>query len=168
LRKACARGLNMKLIKDYAKERGITHQAVYQMIENHKKELSEHIVKQGRIRYLTPEAEQVLDNYRNKSQIVIEKADFNEEIERLKEEKENLLLKIAMQADKIAELSEWKSDHAVMIAEANTNKLLLEEKSKQYDELKADNRQLTDELAITKQELEHERNKGFFAKLFGK
>ena len=48
-----------------------------------------------------------------------------------------------------------------MIAEANTNKLLLEEKTKQFDELKADNRQLTDELAITKQELEHERNKGF-------
>ena len=79
-----------------------------------------------------------------------------------------MLLKIAMQADKIAELSEWKSDHAVMIAEANNNKLLLEEKTKQFDELKADNKALIDELAITKQELEHELNKGFFAKLFGK
>ncbi|MDU2124045.1 MAG: hypothetical protein E7E64_16180 [Clostridium celatum] len=158
----------MKLIKDYAKERGITHQAVYQMIENHKKELSEHIVKQGRIRYLTPKAEQILDNYRNKSQIVIEKADFNEEIERLKEENRNLLIKIAMQADKISELQEEIKNNALLIAEANTNQLLLEEKTKQFDELKDNNKQLADELAITKQELEHERNKGFFAKLFGK
>jgi putative AlgH/UPF0301 family transcriptional regulator len=158
----------MKLIKDYAKERGITHQAVYQMIENHKKELSEHIVKQGRIRYLTPKAEQILDNYRNKSQIVIEKADFNEEIERLKEENRNLLIKIAMQADKISELQEEIKNNALLIAEANTNQLLLEEKTKQFDELKDNNKQLADELAITKLELEQERNKGFFAKLFGK
>lgn len=153
-------------IKDYAKNKGVTHQSVYQMMKTHEEELKDYIVKQGRTRYLTEEAIEILEKYSN-VQVVIERAEFHEEIERLKEENRNLLIKVAAQADKIAELSEWKSEHAVMIAEANTNKLLLEEKTKQFDELKADNRQLTDELAITKQELEHERNKGFFAKLFG-
>ena len=153
-------------IKDYAKNKGVTHQSVYQMMKTHEEELKDYIVKQGRTRYLTEEAIEILEKYSN-VQVVIERAEFHEEIERLKEENRNLLIKVAAQADKIAELSEWKSDHAVMIAEANQNKLLLEEKTKQFDKLKADNRQLTDELAITKQELEHERNKGFFAKLFG-
>ena len=109
----------------------------------------------------------ILDQHRQESPVVILNQDTSDRIRQLEEENRNLLIKVAAQADKIAELSEWKSEHAVMIAEANTNKLLLEEKTKQFDELKADNRQLTDELAITKQELEHERNKGFFAKLFG-
>lgn len=144
----------MKLIKDYAKERGITHQAVYQMIYTHKKELFDYIVKQGRTRYLTPEAEKILDSYRNKSQIVIEKSENNEEIERLNEENRNLLLKITSQADKIAELSEWKADQSLLIAEAHQTKILLEEKQSEIQELK--------------EELEKEKNKGFFARLLRK
>lgn len=132
----------MKLVKDYAKERNISHQAVYKLIDNHEAELKDYIVKQGRTRFLMPEAEKILDNYRNKSAIVIDKQERNEEIERLKEENKNLLLKIAAQADKIAELSEWKSDHALLIAEANNNVKLLEDRNKQLDELKAENKQL--------------------------
>lgn len=132
----------MKLVKDYAKERNISHQAVYKLIDNHEVELKDYIVKQGRTRYLMPEAEEILDNYRNKSPIVIDKQERNEEIERLKEENKNLLLKIATQADKIAELSEWKSDHALLIAEANNNIKLLEDRNKQLDELKNENKQL--------------------------
>ena len=132
----------MKLVKDYAKERNISHQAVYKLIDNHEAELKDYIVKQGRTRFLMPEAEKILDNYRNKSPIVIDKQERNEEIERLKEENKNLLLKIAAQADKIAELSEWKSDHALLIAEANNNIKLLEDRNKQLDELKAENERL--------------------------
>lgn len=132
----------MKLVKDYAKERNISHQAVYKLIDNHEEELKDYIVKQGRTRFLMPEAEKILDNYRNKSPIVIDKQERNEEIERLKEENKNLLLKIAAQADKIAELSEWKSDHALLIAEANNNIKLLEDRNKQLDELKAENERL--------------------------
>lgn len=158
----------MKQIKDYANERGITTQAVYQMMNTHKAELQQHIVKQGRTRFLTPEAEEILDSYRNKSQIVIEKAESNDEIEQLRQENRNLLLKITEQANKIAELSEknsvlleWKSDHAIQIVEANANIKLLEDKKIEIDDLK-------NELAVTKDELEKERNKGFLARLFKK
>lgn len=140
----------MKLVKDYAKERNISHQAVYKLIDNHEAELKDYIVKQGRTRFLMPEAEKILDNYRNKSPIVIDKQERNEEIERLKEENKNLLLKIAAQADKIAELSEWKSEHALLIAEANSNAKMLEYKSTQLDEVKADRDELKRELEVLK------------------
>lgn len=150
MRNGCAKGLNMKLVKDYAKERNISHQAVYKLIDNHEAELKDYIVKQGRTRFLMPEAEKILDNYRNKSPIVIDKQERNEEIERLKEENKNLLLKIAAQADKIAELSEWKSEHALLIAEANSNAKMLEYKSTQLDEVKADRDELKRELEVLK------------------
>lgn len=148
-------------IKDYAKSRGITPQAVYQMIKTHKNELKEHIIKDNKTQFLTPEAEEILDRYRNKASIVIEKADNTAMIESLKEENRNLLIKIANQADKIAELSEWKSDHAIMIAESNAKLMLLEEKIKE-------NEQLNDKLSIALKELEKEKKKNWIQRLFKK
>lgn len=160
----------MKLIKDYAKERNVSHQAVYKLIENHEIELKNYIVKQGRTRYLMPEAEKILDNYRNKSQIVIEKQDRMDEIEQLKAENKNLLLKIATQADKIAMLAEEAKNNAVLIAEANNNVKLLEDKTKQLDEIKADRDELLDKLHRAETELEAEKNRKLSLKerIFGK
>ena len=157
----------MKLIKDYAKERNVSHQAVYKLIENHEIELKNYIVKQGRTRYLMPEAEKILDNYRNKSQIVIEKQDRMDEIEQLKAENKNLLLKIATQADKIAMLAEEAKNNAVLIAEANNNVKLLEDKSKELDEVKADRDELLERLHRAEAENEQYRNAGIFQRLFG-
>ena len=160
----------MKQIKDYASERGITTQAVYQLIDNHKVELNEYIVKQGRTRYLMPEAEKILDSYRNKAQIVIEKQDRIDEIERLNTENKNLLLKVATQADKIATLAEEAKNNAILIAEANNNAKLLEDKTKQLDEIKADRDELLDKLHRAETELEAEKNRKLSLKerIFGR
>lgn len=123
----------MKSIKAYAEERNISHQAVYQMMATHKEELKEHIIKDGRTRYLTPEAEAILDKYRNKSAIVVEAQNNSAEIEQLKIEKENLLIKVAAQADEIAELSKWKADNSVALAYANYNELQLEQSKKEIE-----------------------------------
>lgn len=159
----------MITIKEYAKNVGKTQQAVYKQLNSKKNKvrLDGHLIKENGTTYLDDEAVKILNESRQTTVVLIDQ-EKNEEIERLKEENRNLLLKIAMQADKIAELSEWKSEHAVMIAEANTNKLLLEEKTKQFDELKDNNKALTDELAITKTELEKEKNKSWWNKLRGK
>lgn len=85
----------MKTVRDYASERGISHQAVYQMMATHKNELEPFIVKHGRTRYLTEKAEEVLDHYRNQSTIVIAQADNQALIEQLKNEKEALLIQLA-------------------------------------------------------------------------
>ena len=123
----------MKSIKVFAEERNITHQAVYQMMSVHKEELEEHIVRDCRTRYLTPEAEAILDKYRNKSAIVVEAQNNSVEIEQLRIERENLLIKVAAQADEIAELAKWKSDNAVALAYANYNELQLEQSKKEIE-----------------------------------
>ena len=160
----------MKLVKDYAKERNISHQAVYKLIDNHEAELKDYIVKQGRTRFLLPEAEKILDSYRNKAQIVIEKQDRIDEIERLNAENKNLLLKVATQADKIATLAEEAKNNAILIAEANNNAKLLEDKTKQLDEIKADRDELLDKLHRAETELEAEKNRKLSLKerIFGK
>lgn len=159
----------MITVKEYAKNVGKSQQAVYKQLNSKKNKirLDGHIIKQNGTSYLDDEAVEILNESRQATVVLMEQ-EKDEEIERLKEENRNLLIKIAMQADKISELQEETKNNALLIAEANTNQLLLEEKTKQFDELKDNNKQLADELAITKQELEHERNKGFFAKLFGK
>ena len=65
----------MITIKDYAQQQGISHQAVYQMLGTHKDELDPHIVKQGRTRFLTDEAVEILEKYRQQAPIVMERQD---------------------------------------------------------------------------------------------
>ena len=117
----------MKTIKQYAEEKGVSHQAVYKMISTHENELRDFIFVQDRTRFLMPEAEELLDGYRKKSQIVIEREDANEKIETLKKQIEMLLTENTKQANKIAELAEWKAEKAVAIAGAEQQKLLFEE-----------------------------------------
>lgn len=51
------------------------------------------------------------------------------------------------------------------LAIANTEKLLLEEKAKQFEELKEQNKSISDELSVTKVELEKEKSKSWWDKL---
>lgn len=154
--------ITMKKIKDYAVEKGISHQAVYQLISTHKDELDGLIITQGRTRFLSEEAEAILDKYRNKAAIVIEKADSNERIQQLEQEVKQLLIKIASQADVISELSQWKADQAVAIAAADQNRLLLEEKQQTIKE-KEEKLQLAEQKNM---QLESELN-SFERTLFG-
>ena len=97
----------------------------------------------------------------------------DEEIEALRREKENLLIKIAAQADKIAELSEWKAENAVLIAKADAAVAQIEEKKqalevlqKDYDDEKKRADQFFRENLELKQNLENEQKKTWIDKLF--
>lgn len=127
----------MITVKQYADERGISIQAVHQSMngKQKKEKLKGHVYIKDGIKWLDDEAVVILDKDRRKSAYLIERAESSEEIEMLKQQVEQLLIKTATQADKISELSEWKADHAVAIAEANQQHLLLEEKLKQVEQL---------------------------------
>lgn len=136
----------MKTVKQYAEEKGVSHQAVYKMISTHESELRDFIFVQDRTRFLTPEAEELLDGYRKKSQIVIEREDANETIETLKKQIEMLLTENAKQANRIAEFAEWKAEKAVAIAGAEQQKLLLEERTKRVEQLESAAKETMDKL----------------------
>ena len=115
----------MITIKDYAKQNGISHQAVYQMLGTHKDELDPHIVKQGRTRFLTEKAVEILEQYRQQAPIVIDRQDQTERIKELEQERDNLLIKTADLSVRLADLADWKAEKAVEIASADQQKLLL-------------------------------------------
>lgn len=171
-------------LKDYAAINNVTYEAVRQQVVRYAEELGDHIIKEGRQQFLDEEAIAFLDGKRQKNPVTIIQTSKDEEIERLKQEKENLLIKIATQADRISELSDWKADKAVLIARAEQQTLLLEEKEKQVDALKKEMDQAeekhqeelkaaikeADDLEIANQELqrelETERNKKWYHKIF--
>ena len=118
----------MITVKQYAEERGITIQAVHQSMQGKRKKdrLEGHVTVIDGVKWLDEEAVAILDESRNKSPIVYEKAEANEIIKAMEENEKNYLRKIAEQADTIAAQAQWKADQAVAIAEATQNKLLLE------------------------------------------
>ena len=147
---------------DFLNGRDVERQALTRYINRHPELLENHTKKMGKEIELDDEAVAILDKIYPLIQPV-------ELINGVPQEVHSKIQNELIQAQKDnAELMKALLQAHEQLSVANTEKLLLEEKTKQYDELKDNNKQLADELAITKQELEHERNKGFFAKLFGK
>lgn len=82
-------------IKDYAKSKNVSYEAVRKQVNRYKKELEGHISKVNRTQYLDDEAVALLDEKRQENPIIIIEADKDERIEQLEAENKTLLLKIA-------------------------------------------------------------------------
>ena len=117
-------------LKDYAAMNNVTYEAVRQQVIRYAEELGNHIIKDGRQQFLDDEAIVLLNSKRQKNPVSIIQANKDDEIARLEDENRKLLIKIASQADKISELSDWKAEKAVLIAQAEQQTLLLEKKTK--------------------------------------
>lgn len=126
-------------IKDYAKENGVSYEAVRRQIDRYKAELEGHIHKQGRTRFLDDEAVAFLQEHRLKEPVAVYQGSPDAEL-------------IAELKEKIRSL-EAKNDAltAALIDKGNR--------------LDAANEKLL-ALAEAKQE-EQPQHKGWFAKLFG-
>lgn len=135
----------MITIKDYAARRNKSVQAVHQQLKrkNNAAALEGHIhvckINNRNVKCLDEAAVEILDASSSSTPSVVIQTDNSAIIEHLREEREQLLLKIAVQADKIAELAEWKSENAVRLAEADQQKLLAAD-------LKTENEKLQSEL----------------------
>lgn len=127
--------MNVITLRDYAKQNNISYEAVRKQVVRYADELGDHIIKDGRQQFLDEEAVAFLDAKRQKNPVAIIQMDKDDQIESLERENKDLLLKIAIQADQIAELSAWKADNAIAIAESNQRQLLLEEKTEQVEAL---------------------------------
>lgn len=125
-------------LKDYAAQNNISYEAVRQQVVRYKDELEAHIIRDGRQQFLDEEAVAFLDGKRQKNPVSIIQQSKDEAIEELRLEKEQLLLKVAAQADKISELSQWKADNALAISGAAQTQLLLDTTRIELDQVKAD------------------------------
>lgn len=85
----------MVSLKEYAKNKGVSYEAVRKQVNRYKDELKGHISKVNRTQYLDQEAVAFLDNKRAESPIIIMESGKDEEIQRLEMENKALLLKVA-------------------------------------------------------------------------
>ena len=94
-------------LKEYAKNKGITYEAARKSFNRYKnKELENHYVKENRTTFLDAYAVEFLDKKRASNPIVIIENNRDEEIERLKLEKEQLELENKALLIKVGTLQE--------------------------------------------------------------
>lgn len=169
-------------LKDYAKSKKISYEAVRKQVARYKNELEGHISKIHRTQYLDDAAIKFLDEKRAINPVAIIQIDKDEEIERLKEENKSLLVNVATLQDsllksqsQIERLKEIESERLKLEIEADS----LKEKNKtleteNYDlgvENKIKDKTIEDkehELEELKKELEKRDQAGFFARVFKK
>ena len=106
-------------LKDYAKQKNISYEAVRQQIVRYASDLDGHIIKDGRQQFLDNEAVAFLDARRKKNPVAIYQIEKDNEIERLENQNKELLLKLsAVQDQLIKSQEEYRqiSDKAAKIA----------------------------------------------------
>lgn len=91
----------MVTIKEYAKNKGVSYEAVRKQLNRYSGELKGHVTKVGRTQYLDEEAILFLDGKRAENPIVILETSKDEELQRLEAENKTLLLKIAELQDEL-------------------------------------------------------------------
>lgn len=114
----------MVSLKEYAKSKNISYEAVRKQVQRYKKELEGHIQKVNRTQYLDEEAVNLLDSKRAENPIVILESGKDEELQRLESENKMLLLKIA----ELQEALLQEKDQVKILQ--NEKIMLLEEKYK--------------------------------------
>lgn len=166
-------------LKDYAAQKNVTYEAVRQQVNRYKDELDGHIIRDGRQQFLDEDAVAFLDAKREKNPVTILQQSKDETIGDLERTKEQLLIKVADQADKIAALAKWKADHAVAIAQMEQTQRLLDTTKEELEqerrerinaavEAKQQIEEYQEKINSLQNELEQERGKSFWQRLFGK
>lgn len=124
----------MITIKDYAKQKGVSYEAIRKQIKRYEDELEGHLVKQNRFLMLDDEAVQFLDSKRSENPVIVYEQNKDEELEQLRHENKVLLIQMNTVQDQMGKVQQK------LIAEMNTTKLLTQEKV-QYLEYKAQSEQ---------------------------
>ena len=144
-------------IKDYAKENGITYEAVRQQLVRYKDELEGHIHKDGRTRFLDDEAVAFLSSHRSKDPIAVFTGSADDAyIKELEEQKKQLEAKNDALTFELIE-----KGRKLDAANDEIQNLLKENK-----QLALDKQQLQLQIEAPK-EPEQPEKKGFFARFFG-
>ena len=81
-------------LKEYAKQKNISYEAVRQQVNRYAEDLENHIVKDGKQQLLDEEAVAFLDAKRKKNPAAIYQAEKDETINQLEEENKNLFIEL--------------------------------------------------------------------------
>ena len=112
----------MITIKDYAKQKGVSYEAIRKQIKRYDAELEGHLIKQNRFLMLDDEAVQFLDGKRSENPVIVYEQNKDEELEQLRQENKMLLIQMNTVQDQLGKVQQK------LIAEMSTTKLLTQEK----------------------------------------
>ena len=124
----------MITIKDYAKQKGVSYEAIRKQIKRYEEELEGHLVKQNRFLMLDDEAVQFLDGKRSENPVIVYEQNKDEELEQLRQENKMLLIQMNTVQDQLGKVQQK------LIAEMSVSQQLTQEKV-QYLEYKAQSEQ---------------------------
>lgn len=112
-------------LKEYARIKNITYEAVRQQVTRYREKLGDHVIKDGRQQFLDEEAVAFLDERRQKNPVILYQENKDEELERLREDNQRLLeelngakSRIISQQDRLYELA--ASEQKMLLLEATT------------------------------------------------
>ena len=148
-------------LKEYAHSKSISYEAVRKQIKRYSKELDGHISIVSRIHYLDDYAVDFLDSKRLVKPVIVVDEDNIQAMRNLQQENKDLaaanrdlMEKLLKAQNVIIALKDESNDLKLAVKDLET-KLLLEETTAK-------------ELQEVKEELQQEKSKGFFARIFGR
>ncbi len=129
-------------LKDYASSRGITYEAVRQLVKKLRPGIDEHITKSGRTRILDDIAVKMLDDRRNESKVSVIRTDTSNQIETIDQLKNEII---------ILQRQLLTCQNDLRIASENASRLeavsiINERQQSEIDTLKSDNESLKNQL----------------------
>lgn len=117
-------------IKDYAKQKGVSYEAIRKQIKRYEEELKDHLQKQNRFLMLDDEAVKFLDARRAENPVIVYEQNKDEELEELRQQNKLLLVKMNQVQEQLGKVQQQ------LIGEMEKTKALTSEKV-QYLEYKA-------------------------------
>lgn len=132
--------MQLTTLKEYARQKGVTYEAVRKQIVRYKDELGEHLVRDGRQQLLDEDAVKFLDEHREKNPVIVFQQNKDEELKTLREKNTRLL-------ERNIELMEENHAHK---AQSDRIKLLEESNAAQEAQIRAlsdENSTLRDNIA---------------------
>lgn len=93
-------------LKDYAKKKNVSYEAVRKQVNRYRAELGDHLYRFERTQYLDEEGEAYLDRKRASNPVILIAHDKDAQIEELIQQNESLKIKVAELQEQVIQLQD--------------------------------------------------------------
>ena len=135
-------------LKDYAKKKNVSYEAVRKQVNRYRDELGDHLYKKNRTQYLDEEGEAFLDQKRASNPIILVEHDKDEQIEELNRQNEALKIKIMELQDQLIRSKDQLLERDQQLLELKDQLYLLSEKQEEKLDQRSDGSEDTEDLTM--------------------
>lgn len=138
----------MITLKDYAKKKNVSYEAVRKQVNRYRDELGDHLYKKDRTQYLDEEGEAFLDEKRASNPVILVEHDKDEQIEELNRQNEALKIKIMELQDQLIKSKDQLLERDQQLIELKDQLYLLTTKQDSAMDPDEDSTEETEELVV--------------------